>query len=183
MGLSLDFTVIRSSLAFLSDRLFFFRVVSKRFFSRVISIIFPACCSFFITTSCLFLFLRLEGEETLKYRCACRPPYGKFNVVTNDHGHIQKFYFSVLDPKHPLWANLIPKNQNPQLKLSPRLIQKCIIKWRCPCFRLEMHFLGRFVPKNQTCQFKLQFSTLTYSNMQISRMMFTFSVFDQKYSF
>ena len=97
MGLSLDFTVIRSSLVFLSDRLFFFRVVSKRFFSRVISTIFPACSSFFITTSCLFLFLRLEGEETLKYCCVCRPPYGKFNVVTNDHGHIQKCYFSVLD--------------------------------------------------------------------------------------
>ena len=97
MVLSLDFTVIRSSLVFLSDRLFFFRVVSKRFFSRVISTIFPACSSFCITTSCLFLFLWLEGEETLKYCCVCRPPYGKFNVVTNDHGHIQKCYFSVLD--------------------------------------------------------------------------------------
>ena len=24
-----------------------------------------------------FLSLRLEGEETLKYRCVCQPPHGK----------------------------------------------------------------------------------------------------------
>ena len=43
-----------------------------------------------------FLSLRLEGEETLKYRCVCRPPprTERFNIVSNDHGRTQKY---------PLW--------------------------------------------------------------------------------
>ena len=27
------------------------------------------------------------------------------------------------------------------------------------CFRLEIHFLGKFFPKNQNCQFKLKLDT------------------------
>ena len=30
----------------------------------------------------------------------------QFNKITNDHGHTQKCEFSVLDRKHPSWANL-----------------------------------------------------------------------------
>ena len=43
-----------------------------------------------------FLSLRLEGEETLKYRCVCRPLSEKFNVVSNDQGGTQKSDFCVL---------------------------------------------------------------------------------------
>ena len=41
------------------------------------------------------LSLRLEGVETLKYRCVCRPPFGKFNIVSNAHGHMQKCDFCI----------------------------------------------------------------------------------------
>ena len=51
------------------------------------------------------------------------------------------------------------------------------------CFRLETSFLGKFGPKNQTCQFKLKFDTLTISNMQNSMVLFTFSVLDRKHTF
>ena len=51
------------------------------------------------------------------------------------------------------------------------------------CFQLEMPFLGKFGPKTQNYQFKLKFCTQTNSNMQISIVMFTFSVFDLKYLF
>ena len=37
--------------------------------------------------------LRLEGVETLKYRCVCQPRSEKFNIVNNDHGHTQKCDF------------------------------------------------------------------------------------------
>ena len=36
------------------------------------------------------------------------------------------------------------------------------------CFRLEIPFLGKFVPKNQNFQFKLKFGTQTNSNMENS---------------
>ena len=48
---------------------------------------------------------------------------------------------------------------------------------------MEISFLGKFGPKNQNYQFKLKFGTDTNSNMQNSMVMFTFSVFDQKYPF
>ena len=35
--------------------------------------------------------LRLEGVDTLKYRCVCRTPSEKFNIVINDHGRTQKY--------------------------------------------------------------------------------------------
>ena len=43
-------------------------------------------------------------------------------------------------------------------------------------------FLSKLVPKNQTGQFKLIFGDQVNLNMQRSIVMFTFSVFDQKYS-
>ena len=36
----------------------------------------------------ILLSLRLEGEDTLKYRCVCQPP---FNIVSNDHGRTHKW--------------------------------------------------------------------------------------------
>ena len=44
-------------------------------------------------------------------------------------------------------------------------------------------FLGKFGPKNQNCQFELEFSTYANLNMQNSKGMFTFSIFDRKYLF
>ena len=41
-----------------------------------------------------WLSLRLAGV-TLKYRCVYRSPFGKFNIVSNDHGRRQKWDFCV----------------------------------------------------------------------------------------
>ena len=41
----------------------------------------------------------------------------------------------------------------------------------------------KFCPKIQNCHFKLKFGTSINSNMQNSMVVFTFSVFDRKYSF
>ena len=46
-----------------------------------------------------------------------------------------------------------------------------------------MPFLGKYGPKNQNCCFKLKLSTLPNLDMQVSMVMFTFSIFDRKYSF
>ena len=93
-----------------------------------------------------FLSLRLEGEETLKYGCVCRPTCGKFQY-------------------------------------SKQVTTIDALKVRFFCFRLKLRFLGKFVPKNQTCQFKLKFGSQTYSNMQHSIVVFTFSFLNQKYPF
>ena len=37
------------------------------------------------------------------------PRAKKFNIGRNDHGHRQRCEFSVLDRKHPFWANLAQK--------------------------------------------------------------------------
>ena len=52
---------------------------------------------------------QIEGEETLKCRCVCQPPCGKFNVISKDHGRTQKFDFSVFNGKYPFWVNLVEK--------------------------------------------------------------------------
>ena len=46
-----------------------------------------------------------------------------------------------------------------------------------------MSFLGTLGPKNQSCQFRLKFSTLINSNMQKSMGMFTYLGFGPKYLF
>ena len=51
------------------------------------------------------------------------------------------------------------------------------------CFRLDIPSLGKFGPKTQNCQFKLEFGTQTNLNMQNLVEMFTFSVFKQKHFF
>ena len=50
-------------------------------------------------------------------------------------------------------------------------------------FRPETPFLGKYSQKNKNCQSRLKFGIHTNSNMQNSMVMFTFSVFDQKYPF
>ena len=47
-------------------------------------------------------------------------------------------------------------------------------------FDWKYHFLGKFDPKTQNCQFKLEFGSKTNSNMQNSTAIFTFSVFERK---
>ena len=51
------------------------------------------------------------------------------------------------------------------------------------CFWLEIPFLGKFGPKYQTWQFRLEFGSYTKSNQQNSVAMFTSFAFDPKYSF
>ena len=46
-----------------------------------------------------------------------------------------------------------------------------------------MVFLRKFGPKNQNCHFMLKFGTYTISSMQSSMMLFSFFVFEWKYSF
>ena len=97
------------------------------------------------------------------------------------------FTFSVFDRKYPSWANLAEKSKIVCSKWS--LIQRLIlifrIQWWCffICFRLEVPFLDKFRPKNQNCQFELKIGTQTNSNMKNSMVMFSFSVFNWKYSF
>ena len=55
------------------------------------------------------------------------------------------FMFSVLEQKHPFWANLVQKIKSVSLSsnLVPGLIQICRIQWWCSlfCFVLETFFL------------------------------------------
>ena len=109
------------------------------------------------------LSLWLEGEETLKYSCVCRPPCGKFNIVSNDHWPPTSAIFSF-----PTGNTLFLKNLVQNIKivilcwnLIPRLIWICRIQWWCSlfCFRPEILFLLKFGTKNQNCQFKMKFGT------------------------
>ena len=52
------------------------------------------------------LYLRLEGEETSKYRCVCRPSYGKVFFK-------EKFFL-----KTPFLSEFGLKNKNCQFKLK-----------------------------------------------------------------
>ena len=57
------------------------------------------------------------------------------------------------------------------------------INFSYPNVRQEIPLLGNFSPKNQNCQFKLEFSIYTNSNVQNLMVVLTFSVFDQEYTF
>ena len=67
--------------------------------------------------------------------------------------------------------------------MVPTLIRICRIQWCCSLFLFSSGntFLGKLGPKNQNYQLKLKFGTYANSNMQNSMVMFTFSVYDQKY--
>ena len=94
-------------------------------------------------------------------------------------------YFSVLDQKNPIWANLIKKIKIVSLSwnLVPRLICIYGIQWRSLFLFLTINIvLGQIWSKNSKL-FKVKFDTKANLNMQNSMMMFTFSVFDLKYLF
>ena len=60
----------------------------------------------------------------------------KFNIVRNNHGHMQRCEFSVLDQKHPFWANLAQKIKIVSLSWNfvPKPIRICRIHWWCSLF-------------------------------------------------
>ena len=101
------------------------------------------------------------------------------------------FIFSVFDREYVFWINLVQKIKILSSRWNSilKLVQICRIQWCCWlfCFRLEIPFLGKSGPKNQNYQLKLKFGTYTNWNIQsstvMSTVMFTFSVFDQKYPF
>ena len=71
---------------------------------------------------------RLEGEETLKYYCVCRPACG---IENNNHERTQNFRFR---PENPIWANLVKKKyQNCRCKLRFGTYSS-IIFWDFPMF-------------------------------------------------
>ena len=97
------------------------------------------------------------------------------------------FNFSIFNWKCPFWVNLVQKLKIVNLgwNLAPRLIKICRIHWWIHLlrFRQEIPFLRKFGPKNESCQFKLKFCTLTKSDLKKSMVMFIFSFFNQKYPF
>ena len=59
---------------------------------------------------CTFLSLLLQAEETLKYRCVCRPPCGKVYYSKNrPWAHAQVRFFRFLSDI-TFWVNLVEKN-------------------------------------------------------------------------
>ena len=88
-----------------------------------------------------FLSLRLEGEETLKYRCVRRSPRGKV-----------LYSISISDWKYPFCANLVQKIEIISLSSSlvPRLIRICRIQWWCSLFPFSIgnSLLGQIWSKN-----------------------------------
>ena len=98
-------------------------------------------------------------------------------TVNNDHGRTQKWNFSALNRKY--LDQIRTKNSELCVQnktLIPRLIRICNGDVQFSYFRLKRSFLGKFGPKNQNCQFKLKFGTLTNSNKQKSMVSFTFHV-------
>ena len=93
--------------------------------------------------------------------------------------------FSVFDWNYSFWANLVQKITIVNWNLVSRLFEYVEFNGsvNSACFRLEIPFLDNLGPKNQNCQFKLQFGTSTNLSMQSSMALFTFSVLDQKHSF
>ena len=98
------------------------------------------------------------------------------------------FTFSVSDWKYPFWVKLVQKKSKLSVQaeiwhLAKFLYAELIGAVPFFCFRSEKPFLGKFGPRNQNFQFRLNFGTQTNLNMQNSMMMFTSPVFDRKYLF
>ena len=70
---------------------------------------------------------------------------------------------SVFNWKYLSWVNFVQKLKIISLSWNfvPRLIQICRIPWWCSLFLFSTGniFLGKFGPKNQNCQFELEFRT------------------------
>ena len=93
----------------------------------------------------------------------------KFNIVSNDHGRTQKYDFSVINQKYPF------------VSLTGNLD---LVKFKYAEFNVDVYFF-HFLPE---ITFLAKFSPTaslrwTKSNVQNPVLIFTFSVFDQKYSF
>ena len=68
-----------------------------------------------------------------------------------------------------------------KLKFGTRNLKYAeLISWSLFSNFDQILFLSKFGSRNQNCQFKLKFGTLTNSNMQISVVMFNFLFFDRK---
>ena len=65
---------------------------------------------------------------------------------------VAMFNFSAFDWNYPFWGNLVQIIKIVRLSVFNGMVHLI-------CFRLEIHFLGKFGPKNQNCQFKLKFDT------------------------
>ena len=97
------------------------------------------------------------------------------------------FIFFVFDWKYPFWANLVQKVKiiSWSWNLVARLIRIWRIQWWCSffLFLIGNTLFGQIWSKKSNYQLKLKFGSQTNSNMQNSMMLFTFFVFEWKYSF
>ena len=90
------------------------------------------------------------------YKSHCFSSRAKnFDIVGGDHEHMQRCELSVLDVKHPIWANLAQKIKIASLKwnLVPRAIRICRIHWWCSLFLFSAR--DSFFGQIQNCQFEL----------------------------
>ena len=114
------------------------------------------------------LSLQLETEETLKCCRVCCNLANKFNIVSNDHGYMQKCNFL----EYQFWANLVQKIKIVSLNwnLEPSLSQICRIQLWCELFLFWTRntLFRRIWPQNSKL-FKVKFGTETecMQNMHI----------------
>ena len=89
------------------------------------------------------------------------------------------FTYSVLDQKHPYWANLVQKNQNCQFKLKFGTQANSNMQYLFAFFLFQTGstFFGQIWSKKSNFQFKLKFGTQTNLNMQNSVVLFVFFCF------
>ena len=113
--------------------------------------------------------LRRLSLVLLQIPLSVGPCAKRSSIVRNDHGRTQRCEFSVLDQKHPFWANLSQKikivnlswNSNMRnsmvmftfsvFDLVPRLIRIWTFSGYADffCFRPKIPFLDKFVPKTK----------------------------------
>ena len=113
------------------------------------------------------LSLQLETEETLKCCRVCCHLANKFNIVSNDHGYMQKCNFL----EYQFWANLVQKIKIVSLNwnLEPSLSQICRIQLWCELFLFWTRntLFGKIWSQNSKL-FQVKFGTETDLNMQNS---------------
>ena len=107
--------------------------------------------------------------------------YGELNSDV----HFFRFWLEI-----PFLRKFGPKIQNCQFKLKSGTWAIQIMKIYNAELNGDFHFFsflsrntlfGQIWSKKWNCQFKLKFGTLSNSNIQNSKIMFTFSVLDRKY--
>ena len=84
----------------------------------------------------------------------------KFDIVSNEHGPMQKCKFYVLDRKYPFWVSLVQKSiLSVQVKFCTKTnstMQNSVVMFIFFHFPPKISFLGKFIPKKKKCQFKLK---------------------------